>query len=49
MTATAVPENVTSEVPNGVYALKVTDVRHYTERLFWFRTERPTEFRFRSG
>jgi ferredoxin--NADP+ reductase len=38
-----------SEVPNGVYALKVMEVRHYTDRLFFFRTERPQEFRFRSG
>jgi len=36
-------------VPNGVYALKVMEVRHYTDRLFFFRTERPQEFRFRSG
>jgi len=49
MTATAMPKEVNSEVPNGVYALKVSDLRHYTDRLFWFRTERPQEFRFRSG
>jgi ferredoxin--NADP+ reductase len=49
MTATAMPKEVISEVPNGVYALSVTNVRHYTDRLFWFRTERPAEFRFRSG
>ena len=36
-------------VPNGVYALKVQEVRHYTDRLFFFRTERPQDFRFRSG
>jgi len=48
--ATTAPVNETaSEVPNGVYALEVTDVRHYTDRLFFFRTERPQEFRFRSG
>lgn len=41
--------DIASEVPNGVYALKVQDVRHYTDRLFFFRTERPQEFRFRSG
>jgi ferredoxin--NADP+ reductase len=40
---------IKSELPNGVYDLKVTEVRHYTDRLFFFRTERPTEFRFRSG
>ncbi|MCB1421154.1 MAG: ferredoxin--NADP reductase [Nitratireductor sp.] len=38
-----------SEVPEGVYALPVTDIRHYTDRLFFFRTERPDGFRFRSG
>lgn len=38
-----------TEVPNGVYSLKVTAVKHYTDRLFMFRCERPTEFRFRSG
>lgn len=43
------PETAISEVPNGVYALPVTAVKHYTDRLFWFRTERPQEFRFRSG
>ncbi len=36
-------------VPNGVYALRVLTVKHYTDRLFAFRTERPQEFRFRSG
>lgn len=41
MTETAVPE--------GVYALPVTEVKHYTDRLFFFRTERPQDFRFRSG
>lgn len=36
-------------IPEGVYALPVTSVRHYTDRLFLFSTERPQEFRFRSG
>ena len=36
-------------VPEGVYALPVTDIRHYTDRLFFFRTTRPDGFRFRSG
>lgn len=40
---------IKSEIPNGVYDLKVMEVRHYTDRLFFFRTERPKEFRFRSG
>ena len=38
-----------SAVPEGVYALPVTDIRHYTDRLFFFRTTRPDGFRFRSG
>lgn len=38
-----------SAVPEGVYDLLVTDIRHYTDRLFFFRTERPSGFRFRSG
>ena len=29
--------------------LKVTEVEHYTERLFRFRTERPTAFKFSAG
>lgn len=37
------------QVPEGVYALPVSDVKHYTDRLFLFRTHRPAEFRFRSG
>lgn len=43
------PADITPDLPKGVYALEVTDLRHYTDRLFWFRTERPQEFRFRSG
>ncbi len=47
--AAIAPIDKISEVPNGVYALKVTQIKHYTERLFFFRTERPADFRFRSG
>jgi ferredoxin--NADP+ reductase len=36
-------------VPDGVYAVTVKSVRHYTDRLFAFRTSRPTGLRFRSG
>jgi ferredoxin--NADP+ reductase len=36
-------------IPAGVYAQTVTDVQHYTDRLFRFRMTRPAEFRFRSG
>lgn len=35
------PENLTAE--------KVTEVQHYTERLFRFRLTRPPSFRFRAG
>jgi ferredoxin/flavodoxin---NADP+ reductase len=41
--------NKPTETPTGVYSLEVREVHHYTERLFFFRTERPVEFRFRSG
>lgn len=36
-------------IPEGVCAEKVVSVRHYTERLFSFRTTRPQSLRFRSG
>lgn len=36
-------------VPEGVYAETVTEVQHYTDRLFRFRTTRPSGLRFRSG
>ena len=36
-------------IPAGVYAETVTEVHHYTDRLFRFRMTRPAEFRFRSG
>ena len=29
--------------------VKVTEVEHYTERLFRFKTERPTTFKFSAG
>jgi len=34
---------------NGLFAERVTEVRHYTDRLFRFRTTRPQSLRFRSG
>ena len=37
------------DVPNGVFAVTVADVQHYTDRLFRFRVARPRSFRFRSG
>jgi len=30
-------------------AVRVLDVRHWTDRLFSFEVERPQSFRFRSG
>ncbi|MBA8879842.1 ferredoxin--NADP reductase [Phyllobacterium myrsinacearum] len=36
-------------IPDNVYAETVTEVRHYTDRLFRFRITRPASFRFRSG
>ncbi|TPW30332.1 FAD-binding oxidoreductase, partial [Pararhizobium mangrovi] len=37
------------KIPANVYAQTVTEVKHYTDRLFKFRMTRPAEFRFRSG
>ena len=36
-------------LPAGCHALTVTEVQHYTDRLFRFRVTRPASFRFRSG
>lgn len=36
-------------IPDNVYAVPVTEVTHYTDKLFRFRTERPQGLRFRSG
>ncbi len=36
-------------IPNGVFENEVLEIKHYTDRLFKFNTNRPTEFRFRSG
>ncbi len=35
--------------PDNVFAETVTEVEHYTDRLFRFRLTRPASFRFRSG
>lgn len=35
--------------PPNVFAERVTEVRHYSDRLFKFRITRPQSFRFRSG
>lgn len=36
-------------IPANVFAETVTEVEHYTDRLFRFRITRPASFRFRSG
>jgi len=36
-------------IPDNVFAQTVTEVKHYTDRLFKFRITRPESFRFRSG
>ncbi|MGC6484494.1 MAG: ferredoxin--NADP reductase [Candidatus Puniceispirillales bacterium] len=36
-------------VPDNAFAETVTEVEHYTDRLFRFRLTRPASFRFRSG
>lgn len=36
-------------IPANVFAQTVTEVKHYTDRLFKFRITRPASFRFRSG
>jgi ferredoxin/flavodoxin---NADP+ reductase len=37
------------KIPAGVHAERVTEVQHYTDRLFRFRITRPQSLRFRSG
>ncbi|WP_333829317.1 ferredoxin--NADP reductase [Pararhodobacter sp.] len=36
-------------IPANIFAETVTEVEHYTDRLFRFRMTRPASFRFRSG
>jgi ferredoxin--NADP+ reductase len=36
-------------IPAGLHAERVTQVQHYTDRLFRFRITRPQSLRFRSG
>jgi ferredoxin--NADP+ reductase len=42
-------KTTTFPIPDNVFAQTVTEVRHFTDRLFKFRITRPAEFRFRSG
>ncbi|MDU8945339.1 ferredoxin--NADP reductase [Ovoidimarina sediminis] len=44
-----VNEVTATKAPTLPDAQTVTDVRHYTDRLFSFRTTRPASLRFRSG
>ncbi|RCL01298.1 MAG: NAD-binding domain-containing oxidoreductase [Candidatus Tokpelaia sp. JSC085] len=37
------------KIPKNVFAETVTQIQHYTNRLFKFRITRPANFRFRSG
>lgn len=39
----------TFPIPGNVFAETVTEVQHYTDRLFRFRITRPQSLRFRSG
>lgn len=45
----AIVETPKKKKDTGPYSLKVLEVKHYTDRLFRFRLERPDGFRFRSG
>ncbi len=47
--ATPVATEKPTQIPANVYAETVTEVTHYTNDLFRFRTTRPQSFRFRSG
>ncbi|MEO1029078.1 MAG: ferredoxin--NADP reductase [Pseudomonadota bacterium] len=49
MTATASAAPAKKVNPNAPTLQKVLSVKHYTDRLFSFRIERPASFRFRSG
>jgi len=49
MTDTTAAPSEAFPIPAGVFAETVTDIQHYTDRLFRFRMTRPASFRFRSG
>lgn len=49
MSLTEIRQTETFPVPEGMFAETVTEVQHYTDRLFRFRITRPASFRFRSG
>ena len=39
----------TPDPPDGCFAETVTEIEHYSDRLFRFRMTRPASLRFRSG
>ncbi len=43
------PDELIAIAPANTYVETVTEVTHYTDRLFRFRMTRPAGFRFRSG
>lgn len=43
------PSSAKHAIPANCFAQTVTEVQHYTDRLFRFRITRPASFRFRSG
>ncbi|WP_040484892.1 ferredoxin--NADP reductase [Lutibaculum baratangense] len=49
MTLTSSADELAAAAPEGTLVVGVTEVTHYTDRLFRFRTTRPSSFRFRSG
>ncbi len=49
MNVLASPADLEAVVDSSAFVQEVTEVRHYTDRLFKFRTKRPASFRFRSG
>lgn len=49
LAAQSFPADATFPVPSNCFAETVTEVAHYTDRLFRFRMTRPASVRFRSG
>jgi ferredoxin--NADP+ reductase len=43
------PDQQAFEIPANTFAETITQVEHYTDRLFRFRVTRPASLRFRSG
>ncbi|MFN4169957.1 MAG: ferredoxin--NADP reductase [Pannonibacter phragmitetus] len=49
MNVLAKPADLEAVAGPSAFVQEVTEVKHYTDRLFKFRTTRPAAFRFRSG